>query len=166
MTLDPYSRSAKALGLIGKDAADEVTLFELRHMNAIGDLVEEENIDCDFCVTQVTDVCLYENGATGQQENLEKLAAAGVTGVDDVTYSEGKAAEEVRSSIEVHKVHCTEHSLAIRNQRCERLPQSYRWPPLPIQARLRSAAKSGRERRQFTNEYSSPVCIKSGRFKR
>lgn len=93
--LDPYARAAKALALTGKDAADEVTLFELRHMKAIGDLVERENIDCDFTVTQVTDVWLYESGAEEQKANLEKLTAAGTAGIEDVSFSKDKDAERV-----------------------------------------------------------------------
>lgn len=65
-------------------------------MKAIGDLVERENIDCDFVVTTVTDVCLYESGATAQKENLDSLAAAGVAGIDHVIFSGNDAAEKVR----------------------------------------------------------------------
>lgn len=94
---DPYTRSAKALDLIGKDAADEVTLFEVRHMKAIGDLVKRENIDCDFVVTLTTDICLYENGPAEQKAKVEQLTAAGVAGIEDVFFSDGKTAERVSS---------------------------------------------------------------------
>lgn len=93
--VDPYNRAATALDSVGKAAADEVTLFEVRHMKAVGDLVKRENIDCDFVMTRVTDVCLYDEGAARQKAKIEKLTAAGVAGLEDVFFSDHKTAERV-----------------------------------------------------------------------
>ncbi|KAF2482336.1 FAD dependent oxidoreductase [Neohortaea acidophila] len=93
LNADPYNRAATALESVGKVAADEATLFEVRHMKAVGDLIKRENIDCDFVMTRVTDVCLYEEGATRQKTKIEKLTAAGVAGLDDVFFSDHKTAE-------------------------------------------------------------------------
>lgn len=95
LIIDPYNRAATALDSVGKAAADEVTLFEVRHMKAVGDLVKRENIDCDFVMTRVTDVCLYDEGAARQKTKIEKLTAAGVAGLDDVFFSDHKTAERV-----------------------------------------------------------------------
>ncbi len=64
-------------------------------MKAIGDLVKQENIDCDFFVTRTTDVCVYEGGAEAQRTTLEKLEAAGVMGLDDVFFNDERTAERV-----------------------------------------------------------------------
>lgn len=93
-------------------------------MKTIGDLVKNENIDCDFTVTTVTDVCLYESGATAQKENLDNLVAAGVAGSDDVIYSENEAAEKVPPTSYIAIIHYTDFTTVIRDQRSERLLKS------------------------------------------
>lgn len=135
-------------------------------MKAIGDLVKEENIDCDFCVTQVTDVCLYESGATAQKENLERLTAAGVIGIDDVVYSENETAEKVCSCSVSLWTRCTHRYTDSGYQRCQRLLEPRSRTSLSIQTGVTPTSKVGRERCQSTDEYSSAVRIKPSRFTR
>ena len=79
----------------GKEAAEEVSTFEIRHIKEIGDLVKREDIDCDFVLTRATDVCLYEKARVELKTKLDRLTEAGLL-VDDVFYSSDKTAEGVR----------------------------------------------------------------------
>lgn len=67
----------------------------MRHLNAIGDLVKRENIDCDYVLTRATDVCLYEKGRDDLKAKLDKVSDAGISTADDVFYSPEKTAEAV-----------------------------------------------------------------------
>ena len=100
MKPDPFTRGAKALELLDKDAAEEVTSFEIRHLKAIGDLVKKENIDCDYVLTRATDVFLYDSGRDELKTKVDKLTELGISGVDDIFYSSEKTAEGVSTSAE------------------------------------------------------------------
>lgn len=93
---DPYYRAASALRKYGKEAAEEVASFEQRQVKAVKELVEKENIDCDFVVTRATDVCLYEEIRKELKEGLEQLKEAGISTASEVHYSDGRTAEVVR----------------------------------------------------------------------
>lgn len=45
---DPLSRAAGVLDKYGKDVAEHVASFEARQVDAIKDLVQREQVDCDF----------------------------------------------------------------------------------------------------------------------
>lgn len=82
----------------GKEAADEVTSFESRHLTEIARLVKRDNIDCDFVMTRATDVCLYDEGSRDIEAKLARLGEAGVTGIEDVFHVTGEKAEGVGPS--------------------------------------------------------------------
>ncbi|KAF7197943.1 Gamma-glutamylputrescine oxidoreductase [Pseudocercospora fuligena] len=84
-----------ALRKYGRDAAEEVSSFEQRHVKAIKELVEKENIDCDFVVTRATDVCLYEDIRKELKSGLEALTAANISSAAEVHYSDGRTAEGI-----------------------------------------------------------------------
>lgn len=92
---DPFSRAGSVIEKHGREAAEEVSSFEIRHVKAIGDLVKRENIDCDFVVTRATDVCLYEKANHELKAKLDRLNDEGLSVVDDVFYSPEKSAEGV-----------------------------------------------------------------------
>ena len=94
---DPWSRAGNVIDHHGKEAAEEVSSFEVRHSKEIGDLVKRENIDCDFVVTRATDVCLYDKARNELKVKLDKLNEAGLAVGDDVFYSSEKTAEGVSS---------------------------------------------------------------------
>ena len=95
---DPYYRAAGALEIYGREAAEEVASFEARQVKEIKDLVEKNNIDCDFVVTRATDVCLYDEANRDLKKGLDKLTKAGVSTADGVFYSDGRTAEGVSMS--------------------------------------------------------------------
>ncbi|KAK4505526.1 hypothetical protein PRZ48_003489 [Zasmidium cellare] len=92
---DPYMRAAGALQKYGKEAAEEVASFEARQVKEIKDLVEKENIDCDFVVTRASDVCLYEDANQELKRGLDQLTKAGISTADGVFYSDSRTAEGV-----------------------------------------------------------------------
>ncbi|KXT15908.1 hypothetical protein AC579_5510 [Pseudocercospora musae] len=92
---DPYYRAAGALRKHGRDAAEEVSSFEQRHVKAIKELVEKEKIDCEFVVTRATDVCLYEDIRKELKSGLEALTAADISSAAEVHYSGGRTAEGI-----------------------------------------------------------------------
>lgn len=96
---DPFSRAGNVIGKHGKKAAEEVSAFEVRHIKEIGDLVKRENIGCDFVVTRVSDVCLYEKARDDLKAKLDRLAEEGLSVVDDVFYSSENIAEGVSALI-------------------------------------------------------------------
>ena len=93
-----FIRAGTAIDTHGKEAAEEVASFEYRHLKAIGDLVKQENIDCDYVLTRITDVCLYSKGRDDLKAKLDKATAAGISTADDVFYSSEKHAESVCDS--------------------------------------------------------------------
>ena len=96
---DPYERAGSVIDVHGKEAAEEVSSFEMRHVKEIGDLVKRENIDCDFVLTRATDVCLYDKGRDDLKAKLDKLVNVGTSTVDDVYYASGKTAEGVSADM-------------------------------------------------------------------
>lgn len=67
--------------------------------------MKKEKIDCDFVLTRTTDVCVYEQGSKDIGAKLERLAEAGVAGIDDVFHCSGKNAEGVGlEHIDVHEL--------------------------------------------------------------
>lgn len=92
-------RAAGALQKYGKEAAEEVASFEARQVKEIKDLVEKENIDCDFVVTRASDVCLYDEAHQELKKGLEQLTKAGISTAEGVFYSDSRTAEGVRRSV-------------------------------------------------------------------
>jgi hypothetical protein len=86
------------LKLYGREVAEEAASFEARQIQAIKDLVEKENIDCDFVLTRATDVCMYEDAHQKLKSGLDALREANISTAKDVFYSDGKSAEGVRVS--------------------------------------------------------------------
>lgn len=117
MKPDPYLRAIGALQTHGKEAAEEVASFEARQVKEIKDLVEKENIDCDFVVTRASDVCLYDEANRDLKTGLEKLTKAGVSTAEGVFYSDHRTAEGVSDSIKLQNSTVLITSSGFRRQR-------------------------------------------------
>lgn len=69
--------------------------FEVDHVQALKDLLVEENIDCDLNITRNMNV--YRNEADGKRakSTVDRLASHGMKFVDDIYYTSEKNAEGV-----------------------------------------------------------------------
>jgi hypothetical protein len=92
---DPLSRAASVLETHGIAVAEHVATFEARQVDAIKELVQRENCDCDFEETRVTDVCFYEAGRDKIKADLAKIAKADISTAKGITFTSGSEAEEV-----------------------------------------------------------------------
>jgi hypothetical protein len=92
---DPLSRAASVLETHGKAVAEHVATFEARQVDAIKELVQRENCDCDFEETRVTDVCFYEAGRDKIKADLAKIAKADISTAKGITFTSDSEAEEV-----------------------------------------------------------------------
>ena len=81
----------------GYEAAAEISKFEISHLEAIGDLVAREQIDCDLTVTRTFDVFLNEDHAKTSKEAYDKMIRSGITSIKDAHFTSAKQAEQVCS---------------------------------------------------------------------
>lgn len=95
---DPLSRAASVLKTHGKAVAEHVASFEARQVSEIRELIEREDVDCDFEETRVTDVCLYRAGRDKIKADIARVAAAGISTVSGIKYSTDAEAEQVCQS--------------------------------------------------------------------
>ena len=80
----------------GYEAAAEISSFEVAHLQAIGDLVKKEQIDCDLTLTRSFDVFLEEEQAKASKKAYDKMLRSGITSIKDAHYTPAKQAEQVR----------------------------------------------------------------------
>jgi hypothetical protein len=80
------------------EAAEELAKYEISHVKALKDLIEQENIDCDFTLTRTCNAFRNQEIADKIKPMLEGLVNA-VDYMDDLQFTDGRAAEGVcRSS--------------------------------------------------------------------
>ncbi|RDW72918.1 FAD dependent oxidoreductase superfamily protein-2 [Coleophoma cylindrospora] len=79
----------------GLEAAAEVALFEMAHVQAIKDLVEKEQIDCDLSIARANHVVLDKEYAAAVGQLLNLLQQSRREFLQDWEYIEGPKAEEV-----------------------------------------------------------------------
>ncbi|PYH41995.1 NAD(P)/FAD-dependent oxidoreductase [Aspergillus saccharolyticus JOP 1030-1] len=79
----------------GLDSAIEIAEFEYAHMQALKDLLVEEQISCDFNITRNMNVYLSEEGGERARQAYEKLLAQGVAVARDLHYTSAKNAEGI-----------------------------------------------------------------------
>ena len=79
----------------GLEAAAEMSNFEIAHIQAIKNLVEKENIDCDFTLTRSFDVFMSEAFAKNSKDGFDSLVEKGLTSINDVQFTPAKLAERV-----------------------------------------------------------------------
>ncbi|KAF8849114.1 FAD dependent oxidoreductase [Acephala macrosclerotiorum] len=92
-----YCRVSKWMKKCGLEAAEEIAQFEFDHLKAVADVVEKENIDCDFKLSRSFDIHTEPEEAAAAKEDYLKLKAAGIAKetIDDVVFYEGEEAEKV-----------------------------------------------------------------------
>jgi len=77
MKPDLYNHIATLATEHGVDAAAEVAAFEAKHVLAVKEFIEKENIDCDYTVTKATDVQLDEAHFKKLKEGYHRLIDGG-----------------------------------------------------------------------------------------
>ena len=95
MKPDTYFNVSKYTSMFGATAAAEVAAFEAANVYAVKDLVEREDLDCDFQLTRSLDVYLDLQHAKDTEEAWRKLKSEGVADLRDVAFVSGKDAERV-----------------------------------------------------------------------
>ncbi|KAJ0382927.1 hypothetical protein COL922a_011543 [Colletotrichum nupharicola] len=78
--------------MYGKQAAAEMAVFEMSHVQAIKDLVEKEKIDCDFVLIRAFDVILDPRLAEEAKREFDQLIEDRFPTVKDVWYAPAAAA--------------------------------------------------------------------------
>lgn len=97
MKPDLYNHIATLATEHGVDAAAEVAAFEAKHVLAVKDFIEKENINCDYSVTKATDVQLDEAHFKKLKEGYHFLIAGGSKPTADAQIIESNEAEAVSS---------------------------------------------------------------------
>ncbi|KAK8066211.1 Gamma-glutamylputrescine oxidoreductase [Apiospora hydei] len=95
MKPDVYFNVPKYIKKYGVKAAVEVAAYEASHLFAVKELVEKENIDCDFVMTRACDATLDPTMAKDSHEAYMELKNSGVADLKDVYHAYGKDAEQV-----------------------------------------------------------------------
>lgn len=92
---DTYSDIPKYAKLFGIKAAAQIADFEASHVYAVKDLVQKEELDCDFHVTRALDVYLDPGHAKSVEATYKKISEEGSVNLTDVTFTPKKDAERV-----------------------------------------------------------------------
>ncbi|KAK8038305.1 Gamma-glutamylputrescine oxidoreductase [Apiospora phragmitis] len=92
---DVYFNVPKYIKKYGVKAAVEVAAYEASQVFAVKELVEKENIDCDFVMTRACDATLDPVMAKDSHEAFIELRKSGVAGLKDVYHAYGKDAEQL-----------------------------------------------------------------------
>ncbi|OBS17642.1 hypothetical protein FPOA_09378 [Fusarium poae] len=92
---DVYNLCSRMAEEHGIDAAAEIAEFELANLEAVKDYVVENNVDCDFMMTQAVDVQLSEEHNSSLKRGFDNLVSAGVSATKRAFYIDGKYAEMV-----------------------------------------------------------------------
>lgn len=95
MKPDVYFNIPKHIKKYGARAAVEVANFEASQVLAVKDLVEQEQIDCDFVLTRACDVILDEKLASETEAAYAELVKSGVADLRDVHFTPREHAERV-----------------------------------------------------------------------
>lgn len=100
MKPDVYSWISTLAEDYGVDAAAEVAAFEAKHVQAVKEFVENENIDCDYTVTNAVDVQLDDEHYEKLKVGFEQLLADGCSPTKQARYVGPDQAESVSMKIE------------------------------------------------------------------
>jgi glycine/D-amino acid oxidase-like deaminating enzyme len=92
---DTYFGVTRYSRLYGVKAAAEIVKFESSQVLAVKDLVEKEQLDCDFHLTRGIDVYLNADFAERTADAFRKIARDGSVDVRDVQYTGPEHAERV-----------------------------------------------------------------------
>ncbi|KAJ5570335.1 uncharacterized protein N7459_009765 [Penicillium hispanicum] len=92
---DVYFNLPKYIKKYGARATVDVARFEASQVLAVKELVEQEQIDCDFVLTRACDVILDEGLAKETETAFAELAKSGVADLKDVHFTPRRNAERV-----------------------------------------------------------------------
>lgn len=92
---DIYFSIPKHTEMYGAEAAVELAKFELDHVFAIKELVDKENIDCDFLLSRYCDVSLDEEYGLQTKASFDRTVKTHQELVRDVIYADANTAERV-----------------------------------------------------------------------
>lgn len=81
--------------LYGPDAAREVIEFEMSQVLAVKDLIEKEQIECDFSLTRACDSMVDQSHADQVTAAFKKLQATGASFLREIHYTGPRDAEQV-----------------------------------------------------------------------
>lgn len=95
MKPDVYFQLASHVKKFGARRAAEVARFEASQVLAVKELVEKEDIDCDFALTRACDVTLDPGLAKATDDAFEELVRAGEMNLTDVYHAKAKDAERL-----------------------------------------------------------------------
>lgn len=90
-----YFGTPKYIKKYGVKTAVEVANFEASQVYAVKELVEKEQIDCDFTLTRACDATIHEGLAKETEEAFAILSKSGHANFKDVHYTGRKDAERV-----------------------------------------------------------------------
>ncbi|RDW59036.1 hypothetical protein BP5796_11960 [Coleophoma crateriformis] len=90
-----YFAFPRQAAIYGDKVANEIAEFQLQHVLAVKDLVEKENIDCDFQLTRACDVFIDQAYADQVTASFNKIKASGATCVRQVQYTGARDAEQI-----------------------------------------------------------------------
>lgn len=85
----------------GLEATEEIAQFEFDHLDAVADVVRNENIDCNFKLMRSFDVFTEPDVAAAAKKDHFQLKKAGIakTTIDDVIFIDGKEAGKVHTLV-------------------------------------------------------------------
>jgi hypothetical protein len=92
---DTYYNILKYTQKYGAKEAAAFSKFEASHVYEVKNLVEKEQIDCDFVLTRSLDVYLNEEHAKATKESYDELKRIGACDSSDVQFLQGEAAQQV-----------------------------------------------------------------------
>ncbi|KAJ5102775.1 hypothetical protein N7532_003304 [Penicillium argentinense] len=91
---DLYAITSKYAERYGLEAAVEVVRFEMSHLKEIANLVEKENIDCEFTLARSLDIYMDEDELAKRKEFVDYLRVQGLDFMDDVKYMSEQEVQE------------------------------------------------------------------------
>lgn len=103
---DTFSDISKFTKLFGKAATAELAAFEASHVYAVKDLVEKENLDCDFHITRALDVFLDSAHADEVQATFKSLSQTADINLADVAFTGRDDAERVSNHRFLFALYC------------------------------------------------------------
>lgn len=92
---DVYNLCSSMASKHGVDKAAEIAEFEIANLEAVKNYILDNNVDCDFMMTQAVDVQLSEEHNLTLKSGFDNLLNAGVSATKRAFYIDGKYAEKV-----------------------------------------------------------------------
>lgn len=139
---DMYGHIPTFMERAGTEAAEEVALFEVAHLQTIKKLIKKEKIECDFTLTRSIDVWCNEESAKAARQIYDNMTEKDLDYLDDVIFYDEKDAEGVSiSPINAHNY--TDIITDFRRQRCQSMCFIHSWHNVAIQVHYASHRSNG-----------------------